>query len=155
MLGIHLRRWLNIILTRALIKNIIMKIFFSEHFLNTQVLNLAIYSGAINLIGTWLRPCLQITICIKRLTERNKEFFVFPWQFPADLKKSAAYEQSISFSHINEQTIFFPHFMERTIFWGQLCEQIIFLRKKSPPPVLNGRAITGTNVGKSTVYTEL
>ena len=43
---------------------------------------------------------------IKRLDERSEGFFVFIWQFSADLKRSASCQQSIFFSHINEHTFF-------------------------------------------------
>ena len=35
------------------------------------------------------------------MSELNEGFYVFLWQFPADLKRSASYQQSIFFSHIN------------------------------------------------------
>ena len=78
----------------------------------------------------------------KHLTVRTEEFFVFLWQFPADLERPAGCQQSIFFLYINEQMIFSPHFIEQTIFLCQLCEQIIFLRKKTypPPPGIKSRA---------------
>ena len=63
---------------------------------------------------------------IKRLDERSEGFFVFIWQFSADLKRSTGCQQSIFFSHINEQTFFPSHFIEQTIFRVKFVNKLFF-----------------------------
>ena len=67
---------------------------------------------------------------IKRLDERSEGFFVFIWQFSADLKRSTGCQQSIFFSHINEQTFFPSHFIEQTIFRVKFVNKLFFNEKK-------------------------